>query len=171
MDANQTIDKPHPDKTAASDPTVYPWDIGAKVAEVQELLRAHGFHLILDGDYGWKTEAAVKRYQKRHGLRVDGVVGSQTWASLRQTIKPRTRPLGEGCSGADVYELQGLLRIAGFAIKRDGFFGAETKSAVVGFQRHHHLKDDGIVNAVTWAVLGEKLTVPQQRKRKTWLSR
>ncbi|WP_375545309.1 peptidoglycan-binding domain-containing protein [Niallia taxi] len=32
-----------------------------------------------DGKYGTKTEAAVKAYQKRQGLTVDGKVGSQTW--------------------------------------------------------------------------------------------
>ncbi|MEY8741962.1 peptidoglycan-binding protein [Bacillales bacterium AN1005] len=33
----------------------------------------------MDGKYGTKTEAAVKAYQKRQGLTVDGKVGSQTW--------------------------------------------------------------------------------------------
>ncbi|WP_052137849.1 glycoside hydrolase domain-containing protein [Heyndrickxia ginsengihumi] len=32
-----------------------------------------------DGLYGAKTEAAVKAYQKRHGLAVDGIVGPDTW--------------------------------------------------------------------------------------------
>jgi lysozyme len=36
----------------------------------------------VDGVFGAKTEAAVKAYQKRHGLTVDGVVGPKTWAKL-----------------------------------------------------------------------------------------
>ena len=39
-----------------------------------------------DGDFGPKTEAAVRRYQKMRGFRVDGVVGSQTWAPIRKAL-------------------------------------------------------------------------------------
>ena len=38
--------------------------------------------LAVDGDYGAKTTAAVKRWQKRHGLHADGVVGPATWQAL-----------------------------------------------------------------------------------------
>jgi peptidoglycan hydrolase-like protein with peptidoglycan-binding domain len=32
-----------------------------------------------DGDFGPRTEAAVKAYQAQHGLAVDGVVGPRSW--------------------------------------------------------------------------------------------
>ena len=35
-----------------------------------------------DGIFGVKTEAAVKKWQKDHGLTVDGIIGPKTWASL-----------------------------------------------------------------------------------------
>lgn len=38
--------------------------------------------LATDGDFGPKTEAAVKAYQKQHHLGVDGVVGEKTWGEL-----------------------------------------------------------------------------------------
>lgn len=38
--------------------------------------------LIVDGDFGTKTEAALKAYQKKHGLNVDGVCASKTWKSI-----------------------------------------------------------------------------------------
>ncbi|MCG8669708.1 MAG: TIGR02594 family protein, partial [Pseudomonadales bacterium] len=38
--------------------------------------------LIVDGDFGNKTDAAVKRYQAKYGLAIDGVVGRKTWAKL-----------------------------------------------------------------------------------------
>jgi hypothetical protein len=43
-----------------------------------------GAKLTVDGDFGPVTEAAVLRYQKAHGLVVDGIVGNQTWRSLEQ---------------------------------------------------------------------------------------
>lgn len=38
--------------------------------------------LAVDGDYGPQTAAAVARYQRNHGLIVDGKVGPQTWREL-----------------------------------------------------------------------------------------
>lgn len=35
-----------------------------------------------DGIFGPKTEAAVRKWQKNHGLVVDGIIGPKTWASL-----------------------------------------------------------------------------------------
>lgn len=35
-----------------------------------------------DGIFGPKTEAAVKAWQKNHGLVTDGIIGKKTWASL-----------------------------------------------------------------------------------------
>ena len=35
-----------------------------------------------DGDFGKNTEAAVKAFQQDHGLKVDGIIGQDTWAAL-----------------------------------------------------------------------------------------
>jgi peptidoglycan hydrolase-like protein with peptidoglycan-binding domain len=35
-----------------------------------------------DGDFGAITEAAVREFQRRHGLVPDGIVGPRTWATL-----------------------------------------------------------------------------------------
>jgi chitosanase len=40
-----------------------------------------------DGVYGPQTERAVVQYQKRHGLREDGIVGPVTWSHLLQEDK------------------------------------------------------------------------------------
>lgn len=154
-----------PETAVAPGMTLSPWDINPAVAEMQELLRAHGYGVPVNGDFDWKTEVAVKAYQRRHQLKVDAIVGPETWISLKSTVKPGVRILREGCSGADVYELQGLLQIQGYVVKRDGVFGAETRSAVVTFQQRQHLQATGMVNPVTWALLAERKDVYQKRKR------
>lgn len=53
----------------------------------------------------------------------------------------------------DVSSLQVLLNGHGFSLETDGLFGRDTESAVKRFQSEHHLIDDGVVGALTWAAL------------------
>jgi peptidoglycan hydrolase-like protein with peptidoglycan-binding domain len=53
---------------------------GLKGKDVERIQRAVGAKP--DGVYGPQTEAAVKAYQKRHGLAVDGIVGPKTWSVM-----------------------------------------------------------------------------------------
>ena len=39
-----------------------------------------------DGDFGSETLAAVRSFQRRHGLVVDGICGPKTWAKLEEVI-------------------------------------------------------------------------------------
>lgn len=63
-------------------------DAGAQVKTVQRLLKSLGYKdsddktLKIDGDFGSKTEFAVKRYQTAKKLSVDGIVGKNTWKKL-----------------------------------------------------------------------------------------
>jgi len=50
---------------------------GESVRTLQDFLK-----IPVDGDFGPKTESAVKSYQKKNGLVVDGVVGPKTWAHM-----------------------------------------------------------------------------------------
>ena len=59
-----------------------------EVMELQSELNKEGFWLEADGLFGRDTEAAVKRFQREHGLDDDGVVGSLTWATLLGTEPP-----------------------------------------------------------------------------------
>jgi N-acetylmuramoyl-L-alanine amidase len=56
---------------------------GATVSEIQKRLKAWGYYDgSVDGVYGSRTEAAVRWFQRRNGLSVDGQVGDQTLAAL-----------------------------------------------------------------------------------------
>ncbi len=52
------------------------------VGVLQTLLNASGASLGVDGDFGSKTYAAVKDYQRSRKLGVDGVVGKNTWTRI-----------------------------------------------------------------------------------------
>ena len=52
---------------------------GKFVKELQNLL-----DLTVDGDFGLKTENAVKNFQKKHNLIEDGIVGPKTWQILQE---------------------------------------------------------------------------------------
>lgn len=53
---------------------------GDKGKKVEQLQRALG--IVVDGDFGPKTEKAVKLFQKKNGLVADGIAGQKTLAVL-----------------------------------------------------------------------------------------
>ena len=56
---------------------------GSTVTKIQQTLKAAGYYTYtVDGIYGSRTTAAVKKYQKANGLTVDGICGVQTLASM-----------------------------------------------------------------------------------------
>lgn len=74
-----------------NEPTTYPTiRINSKqtsvVKELQRQLNEEGNTLLVDGDFGQRTQAAVMNYQLSHGLITDGVVGPATWTSLLNSI-------------------------------------------------------------------------------------
>lgn len=67
---------------------------GTGVAQVQDLLASIGFQLPksmskkgADGVFGAETEQAVRDFQQKNGLKVDGFVGPQTLDMLEQIIE------------------------------------------------------------------------------------
>ena len=59
-------------------------DKGKAVREIQGLLNSRAGKLVLkpDGDFGGKTETAVKEFQTKMKFKVDGIVGPKTWDAL-----------------------------------------------------------------------------------------
>jgi len=56
---------------------------GESVKWLQYQLNKHGYGLTVDGSFGNKTEAAVKDFQKKNNLVVDGIVGKNTFGKLK----------------------------------------------------------------------------------------
>ena len=59
---------------------------GAAVKVLQIILNADGAGLSVDGSFGPKTAAAVKEFQKKHGLAADAIVGRKTWPALMEVL-------------------------------------------------------------------------------------
>ncbi|MCQ4042583.1 peptidoglycan-binding protein [Streptantibioticus rubrisoli] len=58
---------------------------GWEVIEAQCLLRYHGYDPgVPDGEYDMQAMNATERFQRDHGLVVDGKVGPDTWRELRR---------------------------------------------------------------------------------------
>ncbi len=64
-------------------PTLKDRSKGFAVRQLQNLLTKRGFSLgAVDGIFGPKTEAAVKKFQTASKIGIDGIVGVQTWGAL-----------------------------------------------------------------------------------------
>ena len=81
---------------------------GEVVTQVQTRLKNWGYYFgSVDGVYGSKTEEAVRYFQRKNGLSVDGQVGNQTLAALG--LNPSgTVSAGQNRSG-DLYLLARLI--------------------------------------------------------------
>lgn len=82
-----TTENPEPtdlEKIPRQLPTLTVGDKGGQVRDLQTRLAKHGLLKIseIDGDFGPRTETAVKEYQVNHNLRVDGMAGPNTLRSL-----------------------------------------------------------------------------------------
>ena len=61
--------------------------------DLQTLLNKHGATLKVDGDFGKLTTDAVKEFQKKNPpLKVDGIVGQQTWTALAASKPEPPKP-------------------------------------------------------------------------------
>lgn len=69
---------------------VYRGCTGDAVAGLQRCLRAAGYQVAVDGDFGPGTEVALFAFQKSKGLIPDGIAGPATWAALPEPVEELT---------------------------------------------------------------------------------
>jgi peptidoglycan hydrolase-like protein with peptidoglycan-binding domain len=130
----------------------------------------------VDGVFGSRTEAAVRRFQEIFNLTPDGIVGKATWYALVRLYTAVTslgelRSLGQqfyainwsppgglqpGDTGEKVRLLQYMLSVLSEFIPGippvtvDGIYGSATRSAVLAAQRRFNLPETGTVGTQTW---------------------
>jgi N-acetylmuramoyl-L-alanine amidase len=115
-------------------------------------------------EYDAQVAEAVRAFQQRRGLLVDGVVGPQTYRSLdgsRWALGDRilVHTPGHLLAGDDVAQLQEHLLGLGFALGRvDGLFGPSTDTALRELQRGVGLVPDGTCGPSTLRALNQLLS-------------
>jgi murein DD-endopeptidase MepM/ murein hydrolase activator NlpD len=131
------------------------------VAALQVALQSRGlYHGSIDGLQGPATTKAIKRFQRRHRLAADGIVGPRTRRALgpygRHALG--SRRLAVGAAGWDVAALQFVLAWHGFpSATFDGGLGQHTVAALRRFQSWAGLQPDGIAGPTTYAALRQPL--------------
>ena len=145
---------------------------GAAVSQLQTALKELGFYTMkVDGKYGKGTEAAVRAFQRKNGLKADGIAGPKTLGKLygstgneaadasAQTASAASEKtvngsLKQGSSGDGVKDLQTKLWYTGYYTGSiSGSFDADTHTAVTAFQKAKGLTRDGIAGKKTLTAL------------------
>ncbi len=111
------------------------------------------------------TVAAVRNYQSAHSIEALGAVGPATRAALNGGVQTMATAsdgyifdnfLTIGSSNRDVSELQKRLTALGvYAGPITGFFGAQTRTAVMRFQAAHGIVQIGYVGPSTRSALNQ----------------
>ena len=139
--------------------------VGSAAKAVQELLIDAGVSLRggADGAFGPVSEAALKEYQKDHGLDQTGVADEATLLALTGSVVAvpseyaQLVGLRPGALGDSVEALQRRLLDIGITVRGgvDGVFGPATAQALKAFQDQRGLEKTGIVDEVTAIALSK----------------
>ena len=130
-------------------------DKGEVVLVCQQRLKELGYLTTTpDGSYGSDTLAAVKLFQSRNDLIVDGYLGPSTREAL-DSPNAVANGLVIGDEGDTVKRVQQLLIKYGYMSSGSdtGYFGEVTDKAVKAFQKNNGLSVDGNVGVKTMAKL------------------
>ena len=113
-----------------------------------------------DGDFGTITENALRTFQIKNGITVDGIAGRETLKTLYGTspkdnsyVDKLNRTLKLGMSGNDVKNVQQYLKNLGYMDVVDGQYGNKTKASAIMFQANEELAADGEIGNVSYKVM------------------
>ena len=132
-------------------------------AGLQVALRAQGLYLgPIDAIIGPQTVAAVRRFQRQHGLRVTGIADVRMRRELGPLGTPLfgSRTLVRGKFGWDVAVLQFLLNRHGIRVPVNAYMDAPTAAGLRRYQRAMHLHQDAVAGPATFTALGLQTRVP-----------
>jgi len=82
---------------------------GSLVLTMQKLLKSIGFDITCDGIFGPGTDKIIRLYQENALLKVDGLVGNQTYNSIISTSKNVTKNYKEQITWVNPKDLKGTL--------------------------------------------------------------
>ena len=103
---------------------------GSEVKEIQTKLKRWGYYDgSVDGIYGSRTVAAVKKFQKKNGLTVDGIVGPKTLTALG--IKTSSSSNSGNTSSSNSSNLNLLSRLVYSEARGEPYKGQVAVAAVV----------------------------------------
>ncbi len=138
-------------------------NVGARSSAVtqlqQQLAKLGHYKARVDGSYGPITKKAVAAFEKKAGLKADGVADGRTRDAIAKAVKPAgPKALKVGSSGPAVKTLQSQLKQLGYyKAAVDGSYGPVTRAAVQAFERKHGWKADGIAGATVQATLAKEV--------------
>ena len=159
-------------------------DEADEVATIQTALKQLKLYSAgITGHYGEKTEAAVKKFQKKYAFEDNGIVDEDTRAALYEAAGITYIASGSSSSSSssaasssssssvsgsailrygtrsdEVLKLQqNLTKLGLYTGTISGHYGSITEAAVMNFQRKNGLSADGIAGAKTLAKIEEKV--------------
>jgi len=138
----------------------------AQTAGLQVALRAQGLYRgPIDAIAGPETVAAVRTFQRTHGLPATGLADARTRRALGPLGRPLfgARTLRRGAFGWDVAVLQFLLVRQGIAVPINAYYDGPTAHGVKLLQRRLHLRHDGVVGPHTLTAIVRRNPVPLAR--------
>ena len=134
---------------------------GSKVRDLQQDLTTLGYYWAdITGNYGSKTEAAVKNFQEKNNLNADGVAGTKTLNAVASAVSRNGGSSGSSYTsgttlrldsqGSAVTQLQTDLKQLGYySADITGKFGQKTEAAVKEFQKDKKITADGVAGTKT----------------------
>ena len=134
---------------------------GTDVRNLQQDLTTLGYYWAeITGNFGERTEAAVKRFQEENGLTADGVAGTKTLNAVAAAVARKGGTPASGgnagttlklnSQGTKVSQLQTDLKQLGYYYAEiTGNFGERTEAAVKAFQKAKGLTADGVAGTKT----------------------